>query len=58
MDENAWTRGLLPYAHQEYTDGQLIRVCPTCGERIPEATDEDGELTTNNYADHYAKAHP
>lgn len=39
----------IPYAHKdietdEHGNSVLISVCPRCGERIPEATDEYGEL--------------
>ena len=49
----------IPYAFAvEDEDGNLtLRECPECGEKFPETADEYGEQTSQNYAEHYMKAH-
>lgn len=51
----------IPYpdSRVERVDGNVvvIRTCPVCGEDFPEQPDVMGELTTNNYGEHYAREH-
>lgn len=54
MDLSEWG---IPYAHYDLDDPQLPRICPVCGERIVEDSDEFGENTTNRYGEHYAEKH-
>lgn len=45
----------IPYAMVDPETGE--RICPVCGERIPERYDRDGEQITFNYAEHYERNH-
>lgn len=48
----------IPYATVEYDSDGATRVCPVCGDVIPESTaGYDGELISNNYGEHYANEH-
>lgn len=44
----------IPYAR---VDGVGRRVCPICGRRCVEEYDQDGELVTNTYGEHYEREH-
>lgn len=52
---------MIPYADilhiQPKTVDGIYRVCPVCKKVILELADPLGELTTNNYGDHYVKEH-
>jgi hypothetical protein len=48
----------IPYAQTVLDDRLgLVRVCPVCGEKIPESSDPTGDLTTNHYGEHYEERH-
>jgi hypothetical protein len=47
----------VPYATAQVVDGVLVHVCPVCQRAFQEDTDDDGEVTTTKYADHYVVEH-
>lgn len=48
----------IPYAAVHIADdGTITRTCPLCDTTVTETADTTGELTSNNYAEHYARDH-
>jgi hypothetical protein len=45
----------IPYARVDEITGE--RICPVCGERIPEQHDATGEAIGNPYGEHYEQEH-
>lgn len=45
----------VPYALVDEATGE--RICPACGDRIPEVLDATGEPTTNRYGEHFVREH-
>lgn len=47
----------VPYAFVDVVNGQTVRVCPVCGRRVAEETDQAGEITSDNYGEHFVGVH-